>query len=733
MRTVQLINRDWRFCKENVGPEAAVTAGELLDLPHTWNALDGQDGGNDYYRGTCWYSRRFAKPDLAPDGECWVEFRGVNSSAEVWCNGTKLATHHGGYSTFRVDLTDVLAEENVLVVSADNAPNDFVYPQRADFTFYGGIYRDVYLLTVPANHFALDCDGGPGIWVTPVMDGATAHVRVQTEVAGSGDVRVTLLDRDGTVVGSAGGTDVTIDIPDAHLWHGRKDPYLYRARAELLVDGAAADCVETRFGCRSFRFDAQKGFFLNGEAYPLRGVSRHQDRVAVGNALTPAMHAEDMALIAELGANTIRLAHYQHDQYFYDLCDEYGMVVWAEIPYISNHMPAGRANTLSQMTELIRQNYNHPSIVTWGIANEICLNGEDPDLKENLQLVNDLCHRMDATRVTTSALVFMMDPDSDYVEITDIAAWNLYFGWYVGKAEGNEVFLDEFHANHPNFPIGLSEYGAEAVMFWQTSNPTKGDYSEAYQAVYHEHMAQLLHDRPWIWGSHVWNMFDFAADARDEGGEAGMNHKGLVTFDRKTKKDAYYLYRAWWSDEPFVHLCSRGYIDRCEAETEIKVYSNLPRVALYDNGRLVAEQDGARIFKFRLPLTGEHRITVRAGGCSDVMTIRRVAEPNPAYTLAKADVVNWFDKDEDVIAPEGFFSVLDNVGELMDTEEGAALISALMNSRGGANGGMQMKISPRMQRMMLEDRTIIDLVRAGGREAIQALNAQLNRIPKPQK
>ena len=733
MRKVSLFNDNWRFCKENVGPDAAVAAGELLNLPHTWNALDGQDGGNDYYRGTCWYSRSFAKPAMEPGEECWVEFRGVNSSAEVWCNGTKLATHHGGYSTFRVNLTDSLAEENTLVVSADNAPNDFVYPQRADFTFYGGIYRDVYLIVVPANHFALDCDGGPGIWVTPVMEGSTAHVQVKTEVEGSGTVCVSLYDAEGNPVGGAEGLDVSIDIANAHLWHGRKDPYLYRAKAELIVDGTVVDCVETRFGCRSFRFDAQEGFFLNGEAMPLRGVSRHQDRVAVGNALTPAMHAEDMALIAELGANTIRLAHYQHDQYFYDLCDEYGMIIWAEIPYISNHMPNGRENTLSQMTELIRQNYNHPSIVTWGIANEICLNGEDPDLKENLELVNDLCHQMDATRVTTAALVFMMDPDSDYVEITDIAAWNLYYGWYVGKAETNEIFMDDFHANHPNLPIGLSEYGAEAVMFWQTPNPTKGDYTEAYQAVYHEHMAQILHERPWIWGSHVWNMFDFAADARDEGGEAGMNHKGLVTFDRKIKKDAFYLYKAWWSDDPFVHLCSKGYIDRCEEETEIKVYSNLSRVALYDNGQLIAEQEGEHIFKFRLPLNGEHRIVARAGSYSDAMTIRKVAEPNPAYTMKKADVVNWFDADEGVAAPEGYFSVLDNVGELMDTPEGAAIIDNMMNRRSSSGLGMQIKMSPKMQRMLLEDRTIIDMVRAGGKEAIHALNAQLNKIPKPKK
>ena len=723
MRTQYLLNDGWRFGAVRGG-------GEPVTLPHTWNAKDGQDGGNDYARGTHWYTRSLTLPELAAGEEAWLEFRGVNAIAEVWINGERLARHEGGYSTFRVQIPTQLRGEVLLEVSADNGENDYVYPQQADFTFYGGIYRDVYLLTVPAQHFALDCDGGPGIWVTPQMDGTTAHVRVQTVTTG-GTVRVTLLDAEGRVQGTAQGTDVTIDLPEAHLWQGRRDPYLYRARAELLDGDTVLDAVETRFGCRSFSVDPEKGFFLNGVSYPLRGVSRHQDRQGVGNALTPAMHEEDMALIAEMGANTIRLAHYQHDQYFYDLCDQYGMVVWAEIPYISNHMPNGRANTIQQMTELIRQNYNHPSIVTWGIANEICIGGETPDLHSNLEELNRLAHRMDPTRLTTMACVFFMDPDSPAVRLTDIVAWNLYFGWYVGKTELNDIWLDDFHASHQDICCGLSEYGAEAVMNWQTSHPKKGDYTEAYQALYHEHMAQLLHDRPWIWASHVWNMFDFAADARDEGGEAGMNHKGLVTFDRKIKKDAFYLYKAWLSDEPFVHLCGKRYVDRCEDETEVKVYSNLPHVALYDNGQLVAEQDGQKVFRFRLPLRGAHRITAQAGSCSDTMTIRRVAEPNPAYTLAAAEVVNWFDKGVELPQPEGFFSVMDTVGDMTRTPEGAALVDRLMNSRGhGPMGGMQIKISPEMQRMFVEDRRIIELLQGRSQEEIRQLNQTLNQIAK---
>ena len=338
MREFIQMNRDWHF----TGPDGAKTA---VDLPHTWNAIDGQDGGNDYWRGTCLYEKDFTKPQFAADERIYLEFRGVNASAKAELNGTVIGTHDGGYSTFRWDITDHLADENHLKVWADNSRNDRVYPQKADFTFYGGIYRDAFLIRVNEKHFDMDHFGGPGIKVTarPAEGYTRGEVRVETYTnCEDGEVTVRILDADGKCVAEGNGTDAQMRIENARMWNGVKDPYLYTAQAVLTVDEKEVDCVETRFGVRDFATDPKTGFYLNGKKYPLHGVSRHQDRKGIDNALTKEMHLEDMDMICEMGVNTVRLAHYQHDQYFYDLCDERGMVVWAEIPYISEHMPNGQ-------------------------------------------------------------------------------------------------------------------------------------------------------------------------------------------------------------------------------------------------------------------------------------------------------------------------------------------------------------------------------------------------------
>ena len=428
-----------------------------------------------------------------------------------------------------------------------------------------------------------------------------------------------------------------MDIPNAHLWNGLEDPYLYRAVARLVKSGEVVDQVEDHFGVRVFEVDPKKGFFLNGRSYPLRGVCRHQDRPGIGNAISQAIHEEDMALIREIGANTIRLAHYQHDQYFYDLCDKYGLIVWAEIPYISEHMPSGRENTISQMTELIVQNYNHPSIVCWGVSNEITISTKNKrDMLDNHRALNDLCHRLDPTRFTTLACYAMCGPFNRSAHITDVVSWNLYLGWYVPGLWLNDMWVKFFHTVYPNRCLGFSEYGCEAMPNLHASHPRRGDHTEEYQCVYHEYMLRFFDRNPWMWGTHVWNMFDFAADARDQGGEPGMNHKGLVTFDRKTRKDSFYAYKAWWSKEPFVHLCGKRYVDRPESETMVKVYSNQPSVSLYVNGKLFSEQRGDKVFTFRIPLgEGETRLEVHSGELTDSAVLRRVDEPNPAYTLVK--------------------------------------------------------------------------------------------------
>ncbi len=638
MRGITKIMKGWEF----TGPDGTTTT---VDLPHTWNARDGQDGGNDYWRGTCIYRTRFAAPQFnTASQQVWIQFDGVNASAHVVLNGSPVCNHDGGYSTFRANITELLRDENELTVEVDNSKNDRVYPQKADFTFYGGIYRDVSLMVVSKNHFTLDYFGGPGIRITPTVQGADASVQVTTWHDGEGEVSIELLDAAGNTVATGKGPDITLTIFNAHLWNGVKDPYLYSCKARLVVNGTVEDETTTRFGVRSFKVDPKKGFFLNGKSYPLHGVSRHQDRKGLGNAITHEMHDEDMALIKEIGANTIRLAHYQHDQYFYDLCDEVGMVVWAEIPYISEHMPNGRENTISQMKELIIQNYNHPCIVCWGVSNEITISTKDKkDMLDNHRQLNDLCHEMDKTRLTTLACYAMCGPFNRSAHITDMVSWNLYLGWYVPGFILNDLWMGFFHLCFPNRPFGYSEYGAEGMPNLHSTHPHRGDHTEEYQAKYHEYMLRCFKRHPWMWATHVWNMFDFAADARDQGGEPGMNHKGLVTFDRKTKKDSFYLYKAWWSDEAFVHICSKRFVERTGSTATVKVYSNQSTVALYVNGNKVGEQTGEHVFTFKVPLNGELHIQAVAGDRTDESVIRHVDTPNPEYKLhkTKSKSANW--------------------------------------------------------------------------------------------
>ena len=641
MRQTILLNDSWRF----TGPDGST---QPVEVPHTWNAIDGQDGGNDYYRGACLYQRSFDRPAFDEAAQCvYLEFHGVNASAAVSLNGEQILTHDGGYSTFRTEITSLLKEHNELSVTVDNSVNDRVYPQKADFTFYGGIYRDVDLLIVPKKHFDLDYFGGCGVMVTakPLEGYHAGEVEVKTYKNCDESVTVTLLDAAGKTVASGSGQErVVLRIDGVHLWNGVEDPYLYTALVRL----ESGDELSVRFGVRDFHYHSKDGFFLNGKRYPLRGVSRHQDRKGLGNALTREMHREDMDIICEMGANTIRLAHYQHDQYFYDLCDERGMVVWAEIPYISEHMPNGRENTISQMNELIVQCYNHPSIVCWGVSNEITISTKDKaDMLDNHRVLNDLCHKMDPTRFTTLACYAMCGPFNPVAHITDVVSWNLYLGWYVPGLFLNDLWMDFFHTVYPDRCLGYSEYGCEGMPNLHSAHPRRGDHTEEYQAIYHEYMLKCFERHPWMWATHVWNMFDFAADARNQGGEPGMNHKGLVTFDRKTRKDSFYLYKAWWSKEPFVHICSKRFVERTEDTIAVKVYSNQNEVTLYVNGDKLETKRGEHIFEFQVPMGAEVRVRAASGEWSDEAVFRKVSVPNPAYVLKDTGDkgANWTNKE----------------------------------------------------------------------------------------
>lgn len=730
MRYITNFNSDWEFSLHSDDNWEKIT------LPHTWNNLDGQDGGNDYYRGKCTYRKTILKKDLPLGEEHYLEINGANLSSVVYLNGEKLKSHDGGYSTYRVRLKD-LRDENNLEVTVDNSPSDRVYPQTADFTFYGGLYRDVRLISLPSSHFSLENLGTPGIKATPDVKGT---LDVEVEVDGDYDsILYTLLDREGKVVTEENSreTKVTLSVPSPHLWNGRKDPYLYYIKAELLKGEERLDEVGSEIGFRSFRIDPERGFILNGEEYPLRGVSRHQDRKDKGNAISKEDHEEDMALIMEVGANTIRLAHYQHDQYFYHLCDKNGIVVWAEIPYISQHMSQGRENTISQMKELITQNYNHPSIVVWGLSNEITMGDpKDPDMLENHRILNDLCHTMDKTRLTTTAMLTVCGIDEEIVHISDVVSYNHYFGWYGGEVSMNGPWFDAFHKKYPNKPIGCSEYGCEALN-WHTSRPMQGDYTEEYQAYYHEEMIKQFFSRKYLWATHVWNMFDFGADARAEGGENGQNHKGLVTIDRKYKKDAFYAYKAWLSEEKFIHIASKRYVDRTEDITNVTVYSNLPEITLFLNGEKFETKTAEdHFFKFQVPNKGRTIIEAVYGDYRDKSEINKVDVFNESYRLKeKGAVLNWFDITE----REGYCSLNSKISDILGTMRGKIILCLLLMKK---TKGMKKKGEGNKSSMVNKDTMamigsftilrITSMVSMLGieftKEELLNLNKKLNRI-----
>lgn len=737
MRRSTCINDDWFFLKDNL-PLADIDAGKMerIDLPHTWNNVDGQDGGNDYYRGTCVYYKKI-KIYISKNEAAYLEFNGVAMTAKVYFNGRELFTHKGGYSRFRVNVTEHLsvAGENDLVVYVDNGRNREIYPQRADFTFYGGIFRDVNLIITGKNHFALDYYGSNGVKITPSVDG-NVHVECFFNQAIRDVLKVCIFDggkvvseKEVTVNGDRCSLDLRVE--NVRLWDGVEDPHLY-----TLVASISDDEVSARFGFRSFAIDPERGFLLNGREYPLIGVSRHQDRFGVGSAITKEMHREDLEMIFEMGANTIRLAHYQHDQYVYDLCDEMGFLVWAEIPYISEHMEEAVDNIFTQMTELIVQNYNHPSIYCWGLSNEITVvGGETEEIIDVHRKLNELCHRLDATRVTTIANLFTLDTDSELNRIPDVRAYNLYFGWYVGDYSETGKWLDEFHRKYPSLGIGISEYGADANVQFQTSSPIRGDYSESYQALYHENMLKMRETRPYIWVMYVWNMFDFASDARDEGGKKGINQKGLVSFDRKIKKDAFYIYKAYLSREPFVHISGRRYRKRNESRTEVKIYSNLKEISLYVDGMFVERKEGNKVFVFDIEISGVHTVKAVSGPYWDEIEIEYSEISNEEYVCDKRmEIINWFEIDL-IERKEGYYSVFDSVYEIKKNEASRNIYENWMAKILAPLGGIakETKLSDDLQER-LDKMTLKDHLKMMGRlvseETIYNLNEELNKIKK---
>ena len=701
MRDSTLLTRA-RFARRGEAPQ------EIL-LPHTWNALDGQDGGGDYHRGLCTYE--IDLPDPTAGKRQYIEFRGANHIATVWCNGQELGTHKGGFSIFRFELTAAMKPEgNLLTVQVFNGVCD-VYPQEADFTFFGGIYRDVHFVEVEYAHIDLMKDGSDGVFVTPDPSGLT-RVDVFTTDADGCEVLTELLDAEGVVVCQAyqkaqQHTVLELSVDRPHLWQGPEDPYCYQARVSLISREVVLDQITVHYGYRSFYVDPEQGFFLNGKSMPLRGVCRHQDRQDMGWAISRKEHEEDIRLIQEVGANTIRLAHYQHDSYFYDLCDQAGFVVWAEIPYISIHISGSDAygNTLSQMRELIVQNYNHPCIMMWGISNEITIGGYCQEQHRNLQALHRLCKELDPSRLTVMAQLARVEIDSPHNQITDLVSYNIYYGWYTGVIEDNASVMDAFHKAWPEKCYGISEYGVDNLICWHSANPFNHDYTEEYACVYHHHMLKYFAQRPYLWATHVWNMFDFAVDRRNEGGIQGRNCKGLVTYDRKIKKDSFFLYKAFWTKEPMIHIAGRRFADRAPDERDVTVYTNCDCVTLYLNGkklRTVYAVDHAVVFE-NVPLqNGENTLTVKGNdGIEDTIVLNGVETHNTAYDLpdlaAALQMGNWFlDLTQSVDYGDQGYHVKLLVGELCRNEECAQILRGWIMSNSSMPLGERLNTAGRI-------------------------------------
>lgn len=718
MRTISPINESWNFTKEKVNPQNVnlTDTWSKVTLPHTWNAVDGANGF-DFYRGACWYKKDLYLPVEKSDQDVYIEFEGANSVANVYINGHHLGEHRGGYSTFRFNLTEYFefGETNTLLVEVDNSPFEDVYPLMADFTFYGGLYRKVNLLTVNPIHIDLMDYGSQGVYIKQkdVKD-ASASFEVETKLANTKEdahkVRlwIDIVDEEGMIISSRAkecvlepNSQAAVSLPfkidKPNLWNGIENPYHYTAKVSVQKFNDTIDELSIPFGLRYFHVDAQKGFFLNGKRVQLNGVSRHQDRKDMGWAITEAEHKEDMELIKEVGATSIRLAHYQHDQYFYDLCDQEGMVVWAEIPFISrmSKTDLDGTNAVSQMTELIRQNYNHPSILFWGVQNEIQIGGERQEVRDLVKELNALTKKEDPSRLTTQANVMFVDDEDEFNYMTDIVGYNKYYGWYMGQSEDFGPWMDTFHEKNPDTPLSISEYGAEGIIEYHTDDPKVKDYTEEYHALYHEKVWKQFSQRPYLWATYVWNMFDFGANIRDEGGVKGRNNKGLITYDRKIRKDAFYMYKASWSKEPFVHITGKRYVERTGEQTTIKVYTNCQSVTLMVNGEKVGskEIDYNLVVFDSVDLTDNENFIQVIGDdqYTDQAVFGKSAELKDYYQVPDSGegglVSNWFDMpdseddsdsdDEDVVITDDVYSTRDKIADLMANEETKAVLTAI--------------------------------------------------------
>jgi len=610
------LNNNWKFTKGNIEGASKITfddsGWQTVSLPHTWNNLDGQDGGT-YYRGPAWYRNSLVIPKALSSKRIFIRFGAANMITEVYINGKFAGEHKGGYAAFIFDITNYLkfGEKNIIAVKVDNTSfkdsEEFqLAPLDADYTMDGGLYRKVKIIATDGVHISLTDYASPGVFITQYnVSDNHADVSVLTKLKNDSkheaelNIKTSIYDEDGKIIKEETGRKKIADesesdfqqsfsIDKPHLWDGRNDPYLYHVVVSVFRNQKLVDEVKQPLGIRYFKVDPDKGFFLNGKPYKLHGFCIHEDKKDEGRAITNADRKQEMNYVMDIGATVVRLAHYQHGQEMYKLCDKNGIVVWTEIPLV-NHIETTESfaqNCEQQLKELIRQNYNHPSILFWGIFNELG-NVKGPDATSLIKHLNEIAKKEDSTRYTTAAAnIDNIGPEF----ITDVLGLNKYFGWYNGKAEDLGPYLDRWHKEHPDRAIGLSEYGAGGSIYQHEENPKQPQpggpwHPEEYQTEYHEIIWKEIESRPYIWFSTLWNGFEFASDGRREGFKPGINDKGIITQDHAVKKDAYYWYKVNWNPAPMIHITSKRFTVRDTPVITAKVYSNADEVELFVNGK----------------------------------------------------------------------------------------------------------------------------------------------------
>lgn len=690
MRKVKIWNDGWTFIRkkwEEIDCNQVERKSEPVTLPHTWY----KDG--EYYQGDAVYQKVFKTEKT--DKKYFLVFEGVEKKSKIFVNGRFAGEHQGAYSSFAVRVDPFLKEgENLITVLVNNGKDNPINPASGDFTIFGGICRPVKLLITEDAYFDPLYYGTQGIIIRNEVDEAgngICHIEPHVCVPEAADqyhIRYKIYDAENCIVADIKGNigeNAAVEVKNVTLWEGMKNPYLYRVSAELVCNGKVEDEVSLETGFRRIKLDPNEGFFLNEEYVKLRGVAKHQDTAEVFSAVSEEDIKRDFELIREIGANAVRLSHYQHPQKTYQICDSMGLLVWTEIPFLK--LTKARAiieNAKEQLKELILQNIHHPSVCFWGIQNEIAIFGEDERMYQVAEELNSLVKSLDKSRFSVCANLNTVAGESRLNQITDGVGYNLYFGWYYGEISDYKEFLDDIHEKNPKTSLAISEYGADCNPRYHSEEPKRKDYSEEFQAEYHESVYPLFKRTKYLWGSFVWNMFDFVSGVRDEGGVKYRNNKGLVTHDRKVKKDAFYYYKAQWSLQPFVWIAEKRFAKRNREDITIKIYSNQKEVTLKINGteqKIYSENGVFRFSDLKLQ-KGENQVHAYAGGQEDRAVFSYVDEELSEYVYVDPNpgpnVRNWYEDEVEKakLFPEDAYSIMDTINDLLKNESVMETIDA---------------------------------------------------------